>query len=378
MLLDLNDLIENYRLLMGARVDSSGKPEGLVADTKGQLCRSSSAWGWWSRILGGLSGEKTLRFALEKTYRALEAIPGMMQELGRSGNLDERLGPLKIFPQTADQIVSDDKKHIEPLIRFVQHVRHFWIGDTVENRELVSATKKFDKMAHWLPEANLVIVCRRIASEEVLHALEAYATRFKSVAPLKTEVEEADETVRIDLVASQESIIEEQLNLIDALKAQLAATAQTPTIPASAPPPTPVQTNEPRIEEGQTTIDAFEASVRDEVKRLDALLTKIEERRGIVKEEPPAPLTMAASLGGRIEGGSSRHDVVEQLAQINKRLAGVLNIAVAWDSSEDPNQTRLSEMEAEIDRLSDGLMKAAEELAKREQEIQDLKQNRLS
>ncbi len=45
---------------------------------------------------------------------------------------------------------------------------------------------------------------------------------------------------------------------------------------------------------------------------------------------------------------------------------------------QDPNQTRLSEMEAEIDRLSDGLMKAAEELAKREQEIQDLKQKRLS
>ncbi len=378
MLLDLNDLRENYRLLVAAKVDSRGKPEGLVADTKGQLFRSGSAWGWWTRILGGLSGERTLRIAVEKTYRALEGIPGMMHELGRSGNIDEKLGPLKVFLQTSGQIVSDDRTQIEPLVRFVQQLRQFWAGDKEPSKELLATTKKLEKMAQWLPQANLLLACKRIASEDVEHALDAYQRRFKAPEPAKSHIEVIEETVRVDLVASQERVIEEQLNLIDALKAQLAATSQAPTIPETTLQPEPQQTTRQspndQVEEMQATMDAFEASIRDEVRRLDALITKIEDRRGLVKEEPPAPLTMAANLGGRIGGGSSRHDMIEQLAQINKRLAGVLNVAAAWDGEAESDQTRINDLETEIDRLSEGLVKAAEELAQREQVIQTLQQ----
>ncbi len=363
MLLDINGLRENYRLLMNAKIDSQGRPLGLAADTRGELFRSNSAWGWWTRVLGGLSGDRTLRIAVEKTYRALEAIPGIILELGRSGNIDERLGPLKIFPQTPEQIISSDRQHVEPFVRFVQHIRHFWVGDTSENQELVAATKKFASMSQWLPQANLVLVCRRIASEEVRSALEAYQKLHKKSEPAVSHEEEAQETLRLDLVASQESIIQEQVSLIEALKAQLAANSQTPAITDITPQSEKAEEQE---EETQVAVDSFEAAIREEVKRLDQLVTKIEERKGIVQEEPPAPLTMLGNLGGKIGGGSSRHDVIEHLARLNKRLSALIDVAADWDPDKDPSQQRIAELEQEIDRLSDSLVKATEELARRD------------
>ncbi len=358
MLLDINDLAKNYRLLMGAKLDSQGKPLGLAANTHGVLFPTNSSRGWWARIVGGLESEKTLRIAVEKTYRTLESVPEIALELGRLAKIEKQPSVLQISPQALD------KNRIEPFISFVEQVHRFWAADTSASKELTAAAKTFERLAHWLPKVNLALACRRIAADEIKNALIAYQEQSKTPPLQQTEAKEAEETVRWNLVASQERIIEEQATAIETLKAQLAAHTPAPTVveqKQQAVGPTP---NE-QMGAIQATMAGFEAAIRIELKHLDHLVTKIEERRGIVKEELPAPLTMAANMGGRAGGGSSRHDVIEQLAQVNKRLSGLIQVAADWDPAIDPAQQRIAVLEMEIDQLSDSLVTATEELARK-------------
>ncbi len=278
-------LAHNVSLLRKTRLDETGLPQGLVADGLGIIYLKTSSSGRYYNFVNTLMLVNTSRlsWATEKTCLALEAVPGVLLQLIHFHRIVSPAEALAL-PISPDGFVT-----YQSFISWVMEVQQ-WPEEETD----ALAVPAF-RLAVLTIQAPEVMENAQRVLEIVHESKEALKGGFDSPpSTSKAPLEQMRENLRgkeaiIETLQAEVESVHERIKL---LQEKLEST-QGPVI--TAPLAAPLVPPDFVLEEQRAT---FTASMTQEIKSLESIITEMEKAEGIAEAAPPpAPLSLARDIG---------------------------------------------------------------------------------